>query len=333
MSIYHDPVTVHPFAVAIDGVSSTVPWFVVTVNVCAPAAVPKEVYKASKAAPSSLMPCTEKAYFIPVIIIEVTFVKAVENGPDVGTDVTPEQLTFIFFMALTDESEYANDVPPGDDGVLLVTKRELMLVIAELDSVKLVKLMVFEAKLVKFEPVTDEVLNDGIDSKEKQFENMPNIAVTEAVLNKGTDFKDTQLENMLAILVTESVLNKGTDFKDAQLKNMADILVTDEVLNKGTDFKDLQPENMADILVTDEVLNKGTDSKDAQSENMLDIVVTEVVLNKGTDCKEEHSENMVDIIVTEAVLNKGTDFKEPQVESMLVIFVTDEVLNKGTDSK
>jgi hypothetical protein len=89
--------------VAIDGVSSTVPWFVVTVNVCAPVAVPKEVYKASKAAPSSFMPCTEKAYLIPVIIIEVTFVNPlVVNGSDAGADATPEQLMFIFFMALTE---------------------------------------------------------------------------------------------------------------------------------------------------------------------------------------------------------------------------------------
>jgi hypothetical protein len=43
MSIYHDPVIVHPFAVAIDGVSSTVPWFDDIFNVCAPTAVPKDV--------------------------------------------------------------------------------------------------------------------------------------------------------------------------------------------------------------------------------------------------------------------------------------------------
>ena len=121
MSKCHDPVTVHPFVVAIDGVSSTVPWFAVTVNVCAPAAVPKEVYKASKATPSSLMPATDTAYFIPVRIIEVTFVNPlVENGPVGGADVTPEQLTFIFFMALTVASEYANDVALENVGLLLL---------------------------------------------------------------------------------------------------------------------------------------------------------------------------------------------------------------------
>ena len=106
---------------AIDGVSSTVPWFVVTVNVCAPAAVPKEVYKASKAVPSSLMPCMEKAYFIPVIIIEVTFVNPVlKNGADepVGADVTPEQFILIFFMALVDEEVKFKDPEPGDDAVV-----------------------------------------------------------------------------------------------------------------------------------------------------------------------------------------------------------------------
>jgi hypothetical protein len=118
MSIYHDPDTVHPFTVAIDGVSSTVPWFVVTVNVCAPAAVPKEVYKASKAAPSSLMPCTEKAYFIPVIITEVTFENAVvENGADEGIAVTPEQFILIFFMALFDEEPKVKIPVPGDAAV------------------------------------------------------------------------------------------------------------------------------------------------------------------------------------------------------------------------
>lgn len=104
---------------AIDGVSSTVPWFVVTVNVCAPAAVPKEVYRASKAAPSSLMLCTEKAYFIPVIIIEVTFVNPLdENGPVGGADVTPEQFILIFFMALFDEEPKLKDPEPGSDAVM-----------------------------------------------------------------------------------------------------------------------------------------------------------------------------------------------------------------------
>jgi hypothetical protein len=197
VSIYHDPVTVHPFAVAIDGVSSTVPWFVVTVSVCAPAAVPKEVYKASKATPSSLMPTIDTAYFSPVRIIEVTFVNpVVENGPVEGADVTPEQLTFIFFMALTVDSEYANNVPLEFVVLTLLKRRALMLVIAEVDSVKLVKLMVFAAKVIKPVLVIDEVLNDGIDSKEKQLLNMLLIVVTEAVLNKGTDFKEKQEANI-----------------------------------------------------------------------------------------------------------------------------------------
>ena len=45
--------------------------------------------------------------------------------------------------------------------------------------------------------------------------------VTDEVLNKGTDSKDKQPLNMLDMVVTDKVLNKGTDFKDEQLINMS----------------------------------------------------------------------------------------------------------------
>jgi hypothetical protein len=177
--------------VAIDGVSSTVPWFVVTVNVCAPAAVPKEVYKASKAAPSSLMPAIDTAYFSPVIIIEVTFVNASdENGPDEGAAVTPEQFILIFFMALFVEEEKFKDPVPGDNGLEEKNKMPSILVIAGTLSVKLVKLKVFAAKYRKPVVVIDDILSDGIDSKEIQYENICCNSVTDCVLNKGTDFKE-----------------------------------------------------------------------------------------------------------------------------------------------
>jgi hypothetical protein len=174
MSVYHDPVIVHPFAVAIDGVSSTVPWFVVTVNVCAPAAVPKEVYKASKAVPLSLMPAIDTAYLSPVRIIEVTFVNPVlENGAVLGGVDTPEQLTFIFFMALIDPLLSAK---VDDPDKLLRPEAEdnkpVILTCAELEIVKLFKLKVFTAKFENPEETTEEVLNEGIDSKEIQPSNI-----------------------------------------------------------------------------------------------------------------------------------------------------------------
>ena len=93
-------------------------------------------------------------------------------------------------------------------------KKLLIFVIAGTLSVKLVKFVVFVAKDVKPVALIDDILNDGIYSKEKQLVNMADIVVTDAVLNKGTDFKDTQSSNMLFIVVTETVLNKGTDFKE-----------------------------------------------------------------------------------------------------------------------
>jgi hypothetical protein len=201
--------------VAIDGVSSTVPWFVVTVNVCAPTAVPKDVYKASKATPLSLMPAIDTAYFSPVRIIEVTFVNpVVENGALVGVAVNPEQLTLIVFIALTDE-----ELNPKADAPVKLGKLELednklfILVCAALEIVKLFKLKVNDAKLENPVDTTEEVLNKGIDSKEMQVSNILLIVVTEEVTNKGTDFKEKQLANMLLIVVTEEVTNKGTDFK------------------------------------------------------------------------------------------------------------------------
>ena len=120
------------------------------------------------------MPCTEKAYFIPVIIIEVTFVNpVVENGGVVGADVTPEQLTFIVFMALTDEEPIANAAEPGKG---LKAEPELskpfMLVCAALEIVKFFKLKVYAAKFTKPVLTTEIVLNDGIDSKEAQDSNI-----------------------------------------------------------------------------------------------------------------------------------------------------------------
>jgi hypothetical protein len=198
MSKCHDPVTVHPFVVAIEGVSSTVPWFVVTVNVCAPAAVPKDVYKASKATPLSLMLAIDTAYFSPVRIIEVTFVKPEGgNGGVVGADVTPEQLTLIFFMALVDEEFNAKAPPPvKNEGLVFVLSKALIDVCPALEIVKLFKLKVYTAKPANPEETTEAVLNDGIDSKEKQFSNIEVILITEAVLNKGTDFKEPQPSNI-----------------------------------------------------------------------------------------------------------------------------------------
>jgi hypothetical protein len=202
--------------VAIDGVSSTVPWFVVTVNVCAPAAVPKDVYKASKATPLSLMPAIDTAYFSPVRIIEVTFVNpVVENGCEPGAATSPEQLTLIVFIALTDEKLSPKDDPPGKEVKdVLEFNKLVILVCAELEIVKLFKLKVNTAKLWNPFDTTEAVLNKGIDSRETQLSNIFCIVVTEEVTNKGTDFKEKQSENMLDIFVTELVTNKGTDFKE-----------------------------------------------------------------------------------------------------------------------
>ena len=120
------------------------------------------------------MPCTEKAYLIPVIIIEVTFVNpfAVNGGVD-GAPATPEQLTFIVFMALTDEELIANAENP-DKGLkrVLGLSKPLMLVYTALEIVKFFKLKVYAAKFVKPVPTTEVVLNDGIDSKEAQDSNI-----------------------------------------------------------------------------------------------------------------------------------------------------------------
>jgi hypothetical protein len=63
-------------------------------------------------------------------------------------------------------------------------------VIAGTLSVKLVKLKVFAAKYAKPKEPIDDILNNGIDSKEIQYINMLVILVTDCVLNKGTDFKE-----------------------------------------------------------------------------------------------------------------------------------------------
>ena len=186
------------------------------------------------------MPCTEKAYFIPVIIIEETFVNpVVENGAVLGADVTPEQLTLIVFMALVEEDVNGKVAEPGKgERVVLVDNRLLIDTCPEVEIVKLFKLKVYTAKELNPKEETELVLNKGINSKDEQLSNIPCIFVTEAVLNKGTDFKEMQSENMLDIPVTEAVLNKGTDFKDKQPENMLFMVITEAVLNKGTDFKE-----------------------------------------------------------------------------------------------
>jgi hypothetical protein len=164
------------------------------------------------------MPAIDTAYFSPVRIIEVTFVNEVdENGGEPGAATSPEQLTFIVFIALVDE-EFNPKTDPPDKEVndVLELNKLVILVCAELEIVKLFKLKVYAAKLWNPVDTTEAVLNKGIDSRETQLSNIVDIVVTEAVLNKGTDFKEKQSENMLDIVVTEAVLNKGTDFKDKQ---------------------------------------------------------------------------------------------------------------------
>jgi hypothetical protein len=164
------------------------------------------------------MPAIDTAYFSPVRIIEVTFVNPFdENGGEPGAATSPEQLTFIVFIALVDEEFNPKDDPPGKAVKdVLEFNKLVILVCAELEIVKLFKLKVNDAKLWNPVDTTEAVLNKGIDSRETQLSNMLDIFVTEEVLNKGTDFKEKQSENILDIFVTELVLNKGTDFKEIQ---------------------------------------------------------------------------------------------------------------------
>ena len=142
------------------------------------------------------MPCTEKAYFIPVIIIEVTFVNPILlNGPNCGTNVTPEQLTFIVFIALFEIllNAKAAAFTPDKNCILKFSNNKFCTdVCAELEIVKLFKLIVDAAKPENPVETTEAVLNKGMDSKETQVLNMLDMFVTNEVSNKGTDFKDEQ---------------------------------------------------------------------------------------------------------------------------------------------
>jgi len=128
--------------------------------------------------PSSLRPRGEEAgvieYLSPVKINEVTFGKVVlDNGPN-GTVreeerglVIPEQFILIFFMALLELLLFKGDPPLGIVTVLEgFNKSWVILVIAGALTVKLVKLIVFATKPDMPVPVIDDILNDGIDSKE-----------------------------------------------------------------------------------------------------------------------------------------------------------------------
>jgi hypothetical protein len=113
-------------------------------------------------------------YLSPVKINEVTFenirlddvLKGAEGKLET-VPLIPEQFILIFFMALVElESNKADPVL----GIVTVFddewKKLLRLVIDGTSIVKLVKFTVFATKVCKPEAVIDDILNDGIDSKE-----------------------------------------------------------------------------------------------------------------------------------------------------------------------
>jgi hypothetical protein len=115
-----------------------------------------------------------KVYLSPVKINEVIFGKIapgdVLKSPWVKLVIAaliPEQFILIFFMALTELESNKRDPVLG-----IVTefderwKKLLRFVIDGTSSVKLVKFTVFATKVCKPEEVIDDILNDGIDSKE-----------------------------------------------------------------------------------------------------------------------------------------------------------------------
>ncbi len=115
-----------------------------------------------------------KVYLSPVKINEVTFGKRALGDvlksawvKLVTAALIPEQFIFIFFMALVEPESSKRDPLLG-----IVTvfderwKKLLRLVIDGTSSVKLVKFRVFATKVCKPEEVIDDILNDGIDSKE-----------------------------------------------------------------------------------------------------------------------------------------------------------------------
>ena len=117
--------------------------------------------------PSSLIPCTDRPYLSPVKIIEETFVNPlVVNGTPEDILVTAEQLTFIVFMALTVEVFIKKTPVPRKGVVTDEAKKDEKFDIEVLASVNFAKLIVFAANPIKPTAPTDEILNEGIDSKE-----------------------------------------------------------------------------------------------------------------------------------------------------------------------
>ena len=128
--------------------------------------------------PSSLRPAVALpeviVYFSPVKINEVTFEKTVlGDKPKTAwvkltiAELTPEQSILIFFMALGELESNKEDPVLGI--VTVFDEREKRLLILAIDgtlSVKLVKFTVFATKLERPPEVIDDILNDGIDSKE-----------------------------------------------------------------------------------------------------------------------------------------------------------------------
>ena len=115
-----------------------------------------------------------KVYLSPVRINEVTFEKIALGDVLKGAWVKlviaaliPEQFILIFFMALGELESNKRDPVLGIVTVFDVKwKKLLIFVIDGTLSVKLVKFTVFATKLERPKGVIDDILNDGIDSKE-----------------------------------------------------------------------------------------------------------------------------------------------------------------------
>ena len=115
-----------------------------------------------------------KVYLSPVKINEVTFEKRILGDVLKGAwvkleigELTPEQSILIFFMALVEPDSSKRDPLLGIATAFDERWKKLgRLVIDGTSSVKLVKFRVFATKVCKPEEVIDDILNDGIDSKE-----------------------------------------------------------------------------------------------------------------------------------------------------------------------
>ena len=112
-------------------------------------------------------------YFSPVKINEVIFEKiALDDAPKGAlmllpiAELTPEQFILIFFMALGEPESNKADPVLGITTEFDELNKLLIFVIDGTSSVKLVKFTVFAIKRERPELVIDDILNDGIDSKE-----------------------------------------------------------------------------------------------------------------------------------------------------------------------